>query len=124
MSFKLSEYHTGFRAFSREVLEKLPLDANSDDFVFDNQMLRTDRAFRLPSRRDLDADALLCRGFVDQLSQEREVRLRRIGYFASLPRPPNGHRQIKALRRRYSAELPEYYQKIDRAAVGTGSERG
>lgn len=36
---KLSEYHTGFRAFSRRVLENLPLDANSDDFVFDNQML-------------------------------------------------------------------------------------
>lgn len=36
---KLSEYHTGYRAFSRELLEKLPLDVNSDDFVFDNQML-------------------------------------------------------------------------------------
>jgi glycosyltransferase involved in cell wall biosynthesis len=36
---KLSEYHTGYRAFSREVLESLPLDANSDDFVFDNQMI-------------------------------------------------------------------------------------
>ncbi|MDD2735860.1 MAG: glycosyltransferase family 2 protein [Desulfuromonadaceae bacterium] len=36
---KLSEYHTGYRAFSRELLEKLPLDANSDDFVFDNQMI-------------------------------------------------------------------------------------
>ena len=36
---KFSEYHTGFRAFSREVLEKLPLDANSNDFVFDNQMI-------------------------------------------------------------------------------------
>lgn len=36
---KLSEYHTGYRAFSRELLEKLPLDKNSDDFVFDNQML-------------------------------------------------------------------------------------
>ena len=36
---KLSEYHTGYRAFSREVLESLPLEANSDDFVFDNQML-------------------------------------------------------------------------------------
>ena len=36
---KLSEYHTGYRAFSREVLESLPLHANSDDFVFDNQML-------------------------------------------------------------------------------------
>jgi len=36
---KLSEYHTGYRAFSRELLQKLPLEKNSDDFVFDNQML-------------------------------------------------------------------------------------
>ncbi len=36
---KFSEYHTGYRAFSREILEKLPLDADSDDFVFDNQMI-------------------------------------------------------------------------------------
>jgi len=36
---KLSEYHTGYRAFSRELLERLTLGANSDDFVFDNQML-------------------------------------------------------------------------------------
>ena len=36
---KLSEYHTGYRAFSRKVLETLPLETNSDDFVFDNQML-------------------------------------------------------------------------------------
>jgi glycosyltransferase involved in cell wall biosynthesis len=36
---KLSEYHTGYRAFSRELLEKIDLSGNSDDFVFDNQML-------------------------------------------------------------------------------------
>ena len=36
---KLSEYHTGYRAFSRQVLKALPLDQNSDDFVFDNQMV-------------------------------------------------------------------------------------
>jgi hypothetical protein len=36
---KLSEYHTGYRAFSRKVLLELPLLANSDEFVFDNQML-------------------------------------------------------------------------------------
>ena len=36
---KLSEYHSGYRAFSREILEKLRLADNSDDFVFDNQML-------------------------------------------------------------------------------------
>ncbi len=36
---KLSEYHTGYRAFSRNILERLPLERNSDDFVFDNQIL-------------------------------------------------------------------------------------
>lgn len=36
---KLSEYHTGYRAFSKQVLEGIRLEANSDDFVFDNQML-------------------------------------------------------------------------------------
>ncbi|MDD6185271.1 MAG: glycosyltransferase family 2 protein [Bacteroidales bacterium] len=36
---KLSEYHTGYRAFTREVLERIPFRYNSDDFVFDNQML-------------------------------------------------------------------------------------
>jgi glycosyltransferase involved in cell wall biosynthesis len=39
LSSKLSEFHTGYRAFSRELLDRLPLEANSDDFVFDNQML-------------------------------------------------------------------------------------
>jgi glycosyltransferase involved in cell wall biosynthesis len=39
MGAKLSEYHTGYRAFSRELLERVPIERNSDDFVFDNQML-------------------------------------------------------------------------------------
>ena len=39
LGYKLSEYHTGYRAFSRRLLERLPLDNNSNDFVFDNQML-------------------------------------------------------------------------------------
>src|ERR1700759_385094 len=39
LGVKLSEYHTGYRAFSRRVLTELPLLENSDDFVFDNQML-------------------------------------------------------------------------------------
>lgn len=36
---KVSEFHAGYRAFSRDLLERLPLHANSDDFVFDNQIL-------------------------------------------------------------------------------------
>lgn len=39
VSHKLSEYHTGYRAFSKRVLSALPLEENEDDFVFDNQML-------------------------------------------------------------------------------------
>lgn len=48
INLKLSEYHSGYRAFSRKVLETLPLLANSDDFVFDNQMLVQAKAFNLP----------------------------------------------------------------------------
>jgi len=39
LGYKLAEYHTGYRAFSRKLLETLPLEENSDDFVFDNQFL-------------------------------------------------------------------------------------
>lgn len=39
MGAKLSEYHTGYRGFSRQLLEQLPFEVNSDDFVFDNQIL-------------------------------------------------------------------------------------
>lgn len=42
---KLSEFHTGYRAFARKVLEELPLSNNSDDFIFDNQMLTQAIAF-------------------------------------------------------------------------------
>ena len=39
VNYKLSEYHTGYRAFSGEVLRAIPFDTNSDDFIFDNEML-------------------------------------------------------------------------------------
>jgi glycosyltransferase involved in cell wall biosynthesis len=45
---KLSEYHTGYRAFSRKLLEQLPIEKNSDDFVFDNQMLAQIIAIGVP----------------------------------------------------------------------------
>ena len=48
LGIKLSEYHTGYRAFSRAVLETLPLHENSDDFVFDNQILAQAVAFGFP----------------------------------------------------------------------------
>src|SRR5260370_33886529 len=39
LGYKLSEYHTGYRAFTRAVLEAVPLERNSDDFIFGNQLL-------------------------------------------------------------------------------------
>lgn len=48
MGKKLSEYHTGYRAFSRSVLGTLPLEQNSDDFIFDNQMLAQAVYFGFP----------------------------------------------------------------------------
>jgi glycosyltransferase involved in cell wall biosynthesis len=48
LGVKLSEYHTGFRAFSRELLLTLPLLENSDDFVFDNQMIAQAVMFGFP----------------------------------------------------------------------------
>src|ERR1700722_12261021 len=45
MRAKISEYHTGYRAFGRNVLESLPLEENSDDFVFDNEMLAQAKYF-------------------------------------------------------------------------------
>ncbi|MEO5360384.1 MAG: glycosyltransferase family 2 protein [Nitrospirota bacterium] len=39
LGIKLSEYHTGFRAFSRQLLETIPFEKNSDDFIFDNEMI-------------------------------------------------------------------------------------
>jgi glycosyltransferase involved in cell wall biosynthesis len=46
LGIKLSEYHTGYRAFDRRVLETLPLHQNSDDFVFDNEMLAQAAMFK------------------------------------------------------------------------------
>lgn len=47
LNYKLSEYHTGYRAFDQRVLEELPLEENSDDFVFDNEILAQAVYFKL-----------------------------------------------------------------------------
>jgi glycosyltransferase involved in cell wall biosynthesis len=65
MTQKLSEYHTGYRAFSRSILETLPLDRNSDDFIFDNQMIAQILFFgykvgeiSCPTRYDTDSSSI------------------------------------------------------------------
>ena len=73
---KLSEYHTGYRAFSRNLLERLPLESNSDDFVFDNQMLAQILWFGLRNWRDHVPGEVHAGSVVDQFSQERSLRFR------------------------------------------------
>jgi len=65
LGLKMSEYHSGYRAFSRALLEHVPLERNSDDFVFDNQIIAQARwhGFRIgeiscPTRYDLDSHSI------------------------------------------------------------------
>jgi len=91
---KLSEFHTGFRAFSRRALESLPLLANSDDFVFDNQILMQSLAFDLsigeiscPTRYFEDASSIDFRRSVvygcGVIGATLEYRLWRLGWRSS-----------------------------------------
>src|SRR5215203_5827745 len=113
INFKLSEYHTGFRAFSREVLEALPLNENSDDFVFDNQMLAqiVHYGFRVgeistPTRYFAEASSINFRRSVKYgfgvLDTSLRFRSHRIGIVKS-----------KLFSAEANAQLPSYYQEID-----------
>ena len=73
---KVSEFHTGYRAYSRELLERLPLADNSDDFVFDNEVLAETAWLGYRDRRSVVPDAVRGRRVVDQLLAQRPIRLR------------------------------------------------
>ncbi|AQS84445.1 MAG: glycosyltransferase family 2 protein [Acetobacter aceti] len=90
MNAKLSEYHTGYRGWTREVLETLPLSRCSDDFVFDNQMLALalDAGFRVgeiscPTRYFEEASSINLRRSVTYglgcLRTSAQYRLHRMG---------------------------------------------
>ena len=119
MSYKLSEYHTGFRAFSRKVLETLPLEENSDDFVFDNQMLAQviHFQFRLgeissPTRYFAEASSInfsrSVRYGVGVLATSIRFRLQRMRLLKSA-----------LFEEKHRTSLPEYYSEI----VQTRAER-
>jgi glycosyltransferase involved in cell wall biosynthesis len=112
LSYKLSEYHTGFRAFSRELLENLPLEENSDDFVFDNEMLAQVIYFggRLgeissPTRYFPEASSInfsrSVRYGLGVLQTSLKFRARRMGIM-----------RTRIFRARGQRLLPEYYQEI------------
>ncbi len=90
MREKLSEYHTGYRAFTRELLLRLPLLENSNDFVFDNQMLAQAIyfGFRIgeiscPTKYFKEASSInftrSCRYGIGVLGVSAQVMLRRLG---------------------------------------------
>jgi glycosyltransferase involved in cell wall biosynthesis len=70
---KLSEYHTGYRAFTRKLLERLPLDTNSDDFVFCQPGSGTSYRIRLRDRGSDLPGAVFTGGFVDKLPEKRAL---------------------------------------------------
>jgi glycosyltransferase involved in cell wall biosynthesis len=91
---RLSEYHTGYRAFSRRVLENLPLEENDDDFIFDNQMLAQIIYFNFkvgeiscPTRYDADSSSInFWRSSVyglGVLKVSAQFRCQKIGLFKS-----------------------------------------
>jgi glycosyltransferase involved in cell wall biosynthesis len=98
---KLSEYHTGYRAFSREILEKLDLAGNSDDFVFDNQMLAqilwhgfTIAEVSCPTKYFPEASSINLRRSIKYgfgcLGTGMRFRLARMGIMGSRLFPPSG----------------------------------
>jgi glycosyltransferase involved in cell wall biosynthesis len=104
MGAKLSEYHTGYRAFSRHLLEDLPLEANSDDFVFDNQMLAQIlwRGYQVaeiscPTKYFSEASSInfmrSCKYGFGCLKTAIEYRLARIGITRSHLFPAEGYRK-------------------------------
>jgi len=103
---KLSEYHTGYRAFSREVLEKLPLEENDNDFIFDNQMLAQVIyfGFRIgevtcPTRYTAESSSINFRRSlvygVGVLQTSLQFRLNKMGWYSFSIFSPQGRKLLK-----------------------------
>ena len=103
---KLSEYHTGYRAFSREVLEKLPLEENDNDFIFDNQMLAQVIyfGFRIgevtcPTRYTAESSSINFRRSVEYglgvVKTSFQFRLNKLGWYSFPIFSPRGKKLLK-----------------------------
>jgi glycosyltransferase involved in cell wall biosynthesis len=120
LNYKLSEYHTGFRAFRREVLDTLPLRENSDDFVFDNEMLAQVIHFgyrvgeiSCPTRYFAEASSInfsrSVKYGIGVLLTSMKFRLHRMGVV-----------RTRLFRERGQKLLPDYYQEIESKSIGPG----
>jgi glycosyltransferase involved in cell wall biosynthesis len=119
---KMSEYHTGFRAFRREVLEKLPLEENSDDFVFDNEIICQAIFFgyrigeiSCPTRYFPEASSINFRRSVKYgfgvLNTSIKFRLHKMGILKS-----------RIFRKRGQRLFPNYYKQIEKQQIATQVE--
>ncbi len=95
---KLSEFHTGYRAFSRKVLEDLPYHENSDDFLFDNEMLAQAIFFNLNVGEISCPTRVLPRGIFHQFQAIRCIRARGSVDLRALPAPKMGARSFSDIR--------------------------
>jgi glycosyltransferase involved in cell wall biosynthesis len=113
LSYKLSEYHTGYRAFTREVLETLPLEENTDDFVFDNEMLAQVIYFgyrigeiSCPTRYFADASSINFRRSVRYglgvLATSIKFRLQKMGLW-----------QSRIFNERDPVSVADYYEQVN-----------
>jgi glycosyltransferase involved in cell wall biosynthesis len=100
VGYKLSEYHTGYRAFSSKVLRTLPLELNSDDFIFDNQMLLQVIAYGFvigevtcPTRYTADASSIsgwsVIRYGWGVCIESIKYRMTKLGFIRSIYRAPD-----------------------------------
>ena len=94
---KVSEFHTGYRAFSKELLQALPLHANSDDFVFDNEVLAETAWLGFQIGEVSCPDQLRARRVVHQLRAQREVWIRVPGDRRLVPPGEVGPRLVAAI---------------------------
>lgn len=124
ISQKLSEYHTGYRAFSRQVLESLPLSANNDDFVFDNEMLAQSAFFgyrigeiSCPTKYFKDASSINFKRSVKYgfgvLATSLKYRLQKMRLA-----------QFRIFDERFAGVAPDYYAEVDRASIPVDSQSG
>ncbi len=118
LGVKLSEYHTGFRAFDRRVLETLPLAQNSDDFVFDNEMLAQAVMFGFrigevscPTKYFAEASSISFRRSVRYGLGVIATTLKFVGHKLKLYRSPLFERPREGQKQRY-------YSRIAPRAIG------
>jgi glycosyltransferase involved in cell wall biosynthesis len=97
MGTKLSEFHSGYRAFSRELLERLPLDANSDDFIFFQSDPRRGRVAEFADWRGLVSHELCTGIIVHQLLAKREIRVWLFEHCDAVPAGANGFVALEAV---------------------------